>query len=124
MTRKSNKDNLVEHPEIDKLEKLLRKQRAKEMADEPARAHAAEVARANEEGRDPPPPQNLQDPAGDVDRGIRSSPFLSLILQVHRSEVVNGYRTRGPDCTLQTMIEIELGQKYKLVECNKVKACK
>ncbi|CAA7057327.1 unnamed protein product [Microthlaspi erraticum] len=28
MTRKSNKDNLVEHPEIDKLEKLLRKQNA------------------------------------------------------------------------------------------------
>ncbi|CAA7048986.1 unnamed protein product [Microthlaspi erraticum] len=36
-------------------------------------------------------------------RGIRSSPFLSLILQVHRSEVVNGYRTQGPDCTLQVM---------------------
>ncbi|CAA7041283.1 unnamed protein product [Microthlaspi erraticum] len=40
---------------------------------------------------------------GESDRGIRSSPFLSLILQVHRSEVVNGYRTQGPDCTLQTM---------------------
>ncbi|CAA7021523.1 unnamed protein product [Microthlaspi erraticum] len=38
-----------------------------------------------------------------IDRGIRSSPFLSLILQVHRSEVVNGYRTQGPDCTLQVM---------------------
>ncbi|CAA7057685.1 unnamed protein product [Microthlaspi erraticum] len=36
------------------------------MADEAARAHAAEVARANEEGRDPPPPPpNPQDPAGD-----------------------------------------------------------
>ncbi|CAA7037012.1 unnamed protein product [Microthlaspi erraticum] len=66
MTRRSNKDNLVEHPEIDKLEKLLRKQKAQEMADEAARAHAAEVARANEEGRDPPPPPNPQDPAGDV----------------------------------------------------------
>ncbi|CAA7020254.1 unnamed protein product [Microthlaspi erraticum] len=40
---------------------------------------------------------------GPNDRGIRSSPFLSLILQVHRSEVVNGYRTQGPDCTLQVM---------------------
>ncbi|CAA7057714.1 unnamed protein product [Microthlaspi erraticum] len=38
-----------------------------------------------------------------ADRGIRSSPFLSLILQVHRSEVVNGYRTQGPDYTLQVM---------------------
>ncbi|CAA7054806.1 unnamed protein product [Microthlaspi erraticum] len=56
MTRRSNKDNLVEHPEIDKLEKQLRKQKAQEMADEAARAHAAEVARAQEEGRDPPPP--------------------------------------------------------------------
>ncbi|CAA7043390.1 unnamed protein product [Microthlaspi erraticum] len=46
MTRRSNKDNLVEHPEIDKLEKQLRKQKAQEMADEAARAHAAEVARA------------------------------------------------------------------------------
>ncbi|CAA7035271.1 unnamed protein product [Microthlaspi erraticum] len=55
MTRRSNKDNLVEHPEIDKLEKQLRKQKAQEMADEAARAHAAEVARAQEEGRDPPP---------------------------------------------------------------------
>ncbi|CAA7041275.1 unnamed protein product [Microthlaspi erraticum] len=37
------------------------------MADEAARAHAAEVARAQEEGRDPPPPPpNPQDPAGDV----------------------------------------------------------
>ncbi|CAA7047503.1 unnamed protein product [Microthlaspi erraticum] len=66
MTRRSNKDNLVEHPEIDKLEKQLRKQKAQEMADEAARAHAAEVARAQEEGRDPPPPPNPQDPAGDV----------------------------------------------------------
>ncbi|CAA7030367.1 unnamed protein product [Microthlaspi erraticum] len=67
MTRRSNKDNLVEHPDIDKLEKLIRKQKAQEMADEAARAHAAEVARANEEGRDPPPPPpNPQDPAGDV----------------------------------------------------------
>ncbi|CAA7053160.1 unnamed protein product [Microthlaspi erraticum] len=66
MTRRSNKDNLVEHPEIDKLEKQLRKQKAQEMADEAARAHAAEVARAQEEGRDPPPPPpNPQDPAGD-----------------------------------------------------------
>ncbi|CAA7042057.1 unnamed protein product [Microthlaspi erraticum] len=62
MTRRSNKDNLVEHPEIDKLEKQLRKQKAQEMADEAARAHAAEVARAQEEGRDPPPPPpNPQD---------------------------------------------------------------
>ncbi|CAA7015286.1 unnamed protein product, partial [Microthlaspi erraticum] len=67
MTRRSQKDNLVEHPEIDKLEKLLRKRKAQEMADEAARAHATEVARANEEGRDPPPcPPNPQDPAGDV----------------------------------------------------------
>ncbi|CAA7054463.1 unnamed protein product [Microthlaspi erraticum] len=67
MTRRSNKDNLVEHPDIDKLEKQLRKQKAQEMADEAARAHAAEVARAQEEGRDPPPPPpNPQDPAGDV----------------------------------------------------------
>ncbi|CAA7015539.1 unnamed protein product [Microthlaspi erraticum] len=29
MTRRSNKDNLVEHPEIDKLEKQLRKQKPK-----------------------------------------------------------------------------------------------
>ncbi|CAA7037705.1 unnamed protein product [Microthlaspi erraticum] len=37
------------------------------MADEAARAHAAEVAQANEEGRDPPPPPpNPQDPAGDI----------------------------------------------------------
>ncbi|CAA7030789.1 unnamed protein product [Microthlaspi erraticum] len=64
MTRRSNKDNLVEHPEIDKLEKQLRKQKAQEMADEAARAHAAEVARAQEEGRDPPPPP--PNPAGDV----------------------------------------------------------
>ncbi|CAA7030804.1 unnamed protein product [Microthlaspi erraticum] len=34
------------------------------MADEAARAHAAEVARAHEEGRDPPPPP--PNPAGDV----------------------------------------------------------
>ncbi|CAA7060969.1 unnamed protein product [Microthlaspi erraticum] len=35
------------------------------MADEAARAHAAEVARAQEEGRDPPPPPpNPQDPTG------------------------------------------------------------
>ncbi|CAA7051134.1 unnamed protein product [Microthlaspi erraticum] len=34
------------------------------MADEAARAHAAEVARAQEEGRDPPPPP--PNPAGDV----------------------------------------------------------
>ncbi|CAA7039980.1 unnamed protein product [Microthlaspi erraticum] len=45
----------------------------------------------------------ISDSAWVSDRGIRSSPFLSLILQVHRSEVVNGYRTRGPDCTLQVM---------------------
>ncbi|CAA7022537.1 unnamed protein product [Microthlaspi erraticum] len=56
MTRRSNKDNLVEHPEIDKLEKQLRKQKAQEMADE--------AARAQEEGRDPPPPP--PNPAGDV----------------------------------------------------------
>ncbi|CAA7052911.1 unnamed protein product [Microthlaspi erraticum] len=31
------------------------------------------------------------------DRGIRSSLFLSLILQVHRSKVANGYRTQGAD---------------------------
>ncbi|CAA7018328.1 unnamed protein product [Microthlaspi erraticum] len=41
--------------------------------------------------------------SGASDVRIRSSPFLSLILQVHRSEVVNGYRTQGPDCTLQVM---------------------
>ncbi|CAA7053950.1 unnamed protein product [Microthlaspi erraticum] len=72
MTRRSNKDNLVEHPEIDKLEKQLRKQKAQEMADEAARAHAAEVARAQEEGRDPPPPPpNPQDPAGDVNAHLK-----------------------------------------------------
>ncbi|CAA7039467.1 unnamed protein product [Microthlaspi erraticum] len=61
MTRRSNKDNLVEHPEIDKLEKQLRKQKAQEMADEAARAHAAEVARAQEEGRDPPPQRSISE---------------------------------------------------------------
>ncbi|CAA7016965.1 unnamed protein product [Microthlaspi erraticum] len=68
MTRKSNKDNLVEHPEIDKLEKILRRQKAQEMAENAARAaHDTEVARANKEGKDPPPPLNPQHPPGDVD---------------------------------------------------------
>ncbi|CAA7044514.1 unnamed protein product [Microthlaspi erraticum] len=55
MTRRSNKDNLVEHPEIDKLEKHLGSKKPKRW---PTKQLALTPLkwRANEEGRDPPPP--------------------------------------------------------------------
>ncbi|CAA7048526.1 unnamed protein product [Microthlaspi erraticum] len=66
MTRRSNKDNLVEHPEIDKLEKQLRKQKPKRWPTKQLALTPLKWRALNEEGRDPPPPPNPQDPAGDV----------------------------------------------------------
>ncbi|CAA7040990.1 unnamed protein product [Microthlaspi erraticum] len=64
MTRRSNKDNLVEHPEIDKLEKQLRKQKPKRWPTKQLALTPLKWRALNEEGRDPPPPP--PNPAGDV----------------------------------------------------------
>ncbi|CAA7015291.1 unnamed protein product [Microthlaspi erraticum] len=62
MTRRSNKDNLVEHPEIDKLEKQLRKQKPKRWPTKQLALTPLKWRALNEEGRDPPPPPpNPQD---------------------------------------------------------------